>query len=164
MIHSETLEKILSNGHWTVCIEAKLKSVVYGKLKNYAREHPYICRVLSPLIGLSGTFMTVVTSIIQVAEDIFLGVTHLFLKKKESHNLKVLDFAKLTVLDTLTLIFNVATSPLLTLYITFNTLKNGESFFEFLEGAENKKLDLGIRPKNKELFPDFFKTHRKEVS
>jgi hypothetical protein len=75
---SLTFNKILPLHSWSIAASCILKVKAYGHLETYVDKHPHIFRMLSPLIGLSGAFTTVVTQIIQIAEDLILGLGEFF--------------------------------------------------------------------------------------
>jgi hypothetical protein len=54
--------------------EAAFKVDFYKKCQNFLSQDAMAFRVLSPFIGITAGFITVAKQIVQIAEDIFLGI------------------------------------------------------------------------------------------
>jgi hypothetical protein len=167
------VSNILSQANWTTSIEGQLKINAYGKLASFAGKHPYICKALFPLIGATAAITTVAKQIIQIAEDVFLGLAQILgaLANQKNCSLKR-GFSRLvvlTTLDTLKLPFSVIYAGFELIGLTFNVFSNHPSDdLKMLKGVEMKLLvkrsDASLAStstqlayaEHKKLYPSFF--------
>jgi hypothetical protein len=157
-------EKILKSCNFATSFETQLKVNAYGALKSFAGKYPYSFRVLSPVIGVLAGFTTVAKQIIQIVEDVFLGLTEFFgsLANVKGCSLK-LGLSRvviLTTLDALKLPFSAIYGALEAVEATFRILMDPKQAFEDLEDLPRKRLmtdlDKNSYDQHKKLYPEFF--------